>query len=146
MFAQRTKIPVCTDLNKNLFKTVEILFYNFVVHVPWNKLKAQWNLHFPSNNGKTLVCDKRDRAINCEFVVNLTLMFSGLFKNDLFDGNWRLAESFFKQNLSHKVCRLLSSSVPLHNRELKQRTFFHDGGLHSVRGMGRERRLWRENF
>ena len=32
------------------------------------------------------------------------------------------------------------------NRELKQRTFFHDGGLHSVRGMDRERRLWRENF
>ena len=30
--------------------------------------------------------------------------------------------------------------------ELKQRTFFHDGGLHSVRGMDRERRLWRENF
>ena len=44
MFAQRIKIPVCTDLNKNLFKTVEILFYNFVVHVPWNKLKTQWNL------------------------------------------------------------------------------------------------------
>ena len=47
MFAQRIKIPVCTDLNKNLFKTVEILFYNFVVHVLWNKLKTQWNLHFP---------------------------------------------------------------------------------------------------
>ena len=103
MFAQRIKIPVCTDLNKNLLKTVEILFYNFVVHVIWNKLKTQWNLHFPSNNGKTLECDKRDRAINCEFVVNLTLMFSGLLKKDLFDGNWRLAESFFKQNLSHKV-------------------------------------------
>ena len=80
MFAQRIKIPVCTDLNKNLLKTVEILFYNFVVHVLWNKLKTQWNLHFPSNNGKTLVCDKRDRTINCEFVVNLTLMFSGLLK------------------------------------------------------------------
>ena len=37
MFAQRIKIPVCTDLNKNLFKTVEILFYNFVVHVLWNR-------------------------------------------------------------------------------------------------------------
>ena len=37
MFAQRIKIPVCTDLHKNLFKTVEILFYNFVVHVPWNR-------------------------------------------------------------------------------------------------------------
>ena len=31
-------------------------------------------------------------------------------------------------------------------RELKQRTFFHDGGLHSVREMDREWRLWRENF
>ena len=35
---RRINIPgcnVCTDLNKkNLFKTVEILFYNFVVHVP----------------------------------------------------------------------------------------------------------------
>ena len=50
MFAQRIKIPVCTDLNKNLFKTVEILFDNFVVHVLWNKLKTQWNLHFPPNN------------------------------------------------------------------------------------------------
>ena len=50
MFAQRIKIPVSTDLNKNLFKTVEILFYNFVVHVPWNKLKTQWNLHFSPNS------------------------------------------------------------------------------------------------
>ena len=32
------------------------------------------------------------------------------------------------------------------NRELKQQTFFHDGGLHSVRGMDQERHLWRENF
>ena len=86
MFVQRIKIPVCTDLNKNLFKTDEILFYNFVVHAPWNKLKTQWNLHFPSNNGKTLVCAKCDRAINCEF--NLTLMFSGLLKKDLFDGKF----------------------------------------------------------
>ena len=31
-------------------------------------------------------------------------------------------------------------------RELKQRTFLHDGGLHSVRGMDREQRLWGENF
>ena len=30
--------------------------------------------------------------------------------------------------------------------DCKQRTFFHDGGIHSVRGMDRERRLWRENF
>ena len=55
MFAQRIKIPVCTDLNKNLFKTVEILFYNFVVHVPWNKLKTQWNLHFrPKTKGSCI--------------------------------------------------------------------------------------------
>lgn len=32
------------------------------------------------------------------------------------------------------------------NRELKQRTFFHDEGLHSVKGMDRELRLWREYF
>ena len=47
MFAQRIKIPLCTDLNKNLFKTVEILFYNFVVHVLWNKLKPSEIYIFP---------------------------------------------------------------------------------------------------
>lgn len=45
MFVQRINIPgynVYTDLNhKNSFKTVEILFYNFVVHVPFNKFKTQ---------------------------------------------------------------------------------------------------------
>ena len=42
------------------------------------------------------------------------------------------------------ICKFYTQQVG--NRELKQRTFFHDGGLHSVRGMDRERRLWRENF
>ena len=39
-------------------------------------------------DGKTLVCDKRDRAITCVFCRNLqfTLMFSGPLPKDLFKG------------------------------------------------------------
>ena len=46
----------------------------------------------------------------------------------------------------HRLQVALTSSLNTVIRELMQRTFFHDGGLHSVRGMDRERRLWRENF
>ena len=40
-------------------------------------------------DGKTLVCDKRDRAITCVFCrdrSSLILMFSGLLQKDLFKG------------------------------------------------------------
>ena len=40
------------------------------------------------DNGKTFVCDKRDRAITCVFCrdLHLTLWFSGLLQKDLFKG------------------------------------------------------------
>ena len=39
-------------------------------------------------DGKTLVCDKRDRAISYVFCrdLHLTLIFSGLLQKDLFKG------------------------------------------------------------
>ena len=38
--------------------------------------------------GRTLVCDKRDKAISCVFCrdLHLTSMFSGLLQKDLFKG------------------------------------------------------------
>ena len=65
-------------------------------------------------NGKTLVCDKRERAISCELCRDpyLTLMFSGLCKNTC------LMESGVKV-ISNKIivtlviCRLLSSPYPV---------------------------------
>ena len=40
------------------------------------------NPHQEEEDGKTLVCDKRDRGINCEFCrdLHLSLMFSGRYK------------------------------------------------------------------
>ena len=57
----------------------------------------------PKKDGKTLACDKRDRAITYVFCRHLllTLMFSGLLHKDLFKGKWSLAKSYFKQNYCH---------------------------------------------
>ena len=56
-------------------------------------------------DGKTGVCDNRDRAVTCVFCRDLhfTLMFSVLLQKDLFKGRWSLAEGFYKQNYCH-VC------------------------------------------
>ena len=58
---------------------------------------------FTPKDGKTLACDKRDRAITYVFCRHLllTLMFSGLLRKDLFEGKWSLAKSYFKQNYCH---------------------------------------------
>ena len=76
------------------------------------------------SDGKTLVCDKRDRVITCVFCrgLHITPMFSGPLQKNLFKGNWSLAKSCFKQNYCQArhprfavffpVCRLLSSPVP----------------------------------
>ena len=54
-------------------------------------------------DGKTLVRDKRDRAITCVLCRDLllTLMLFGLLQKDLFKGEWTLAEGFFKQTYCH---------------------------------------------
>ena len=66
-------------------------------------------------DGKTPVCDKRDRAINCLFCRDLhfTLMFSGLLQKDLFEGRWSLTESFCKQNYCHACHTRFSVLFPL---------------------------------
>ena len=50
-----------------------------------------------------LVREKHDRAINCVFCrdFHLKLMLSGLYKKNLFKGEWSLAKSYFKQNYCH---------------------------------------------
>ena len=48
-------------------------------------------------DGKTLVCDKRDRAITYVFCRDL----HGPLQKDLFKGKWSLAKSCFKQNYCH---------------------------------------------
>ena len=52
------------------------------------------------DDGRTLVCDKRDKAISYVFCcdLHLTSMFSGLLQKDLFKGRWILAKSYFEQN------------------------------------------------
>ena len=67
-------------------------------------------------DGKSLVCYKRDRAINRVFCreLYLALMFPGRLQKDLFKGKWSLAKSYFKQD--YRLRRLPSSPVLL--REL----------------------------
>ena len=66
-----------------------------------------------------LECDKCDRAINCVFCRGLpiSLMFSGLLKKRSVQRKVKFGGKFFQpkllSRLSHKVCRLLSSSVLL---------------------------------
>ena len=54
-------------------------------------------------DGKTLVCDKRDRAVTCVFCcdLHLTLLFPFLLHRDVIKGMWSLAKSFLKQNYCH---------------------------------------------
>ena len=69
-------------------------------------------------NGKTLVRDKRDRAITCVSCrdPHLTLTFSGRCKNICLKESevWRTdIQTKLLSRLSHKVCSLLSSPVLL---------------------------------
>ena len=70
-------------------------------------------------NGKTFVCDKRDRAITCVTCrdPHLTLTFSGLCKNICLKESdvWRtdISKKVLSRRLSHRVCCLLSSPVLL---------------------------------
>ena len=58
------------------------------------------------------MCDKRDRAISWEFCrgLPLTLMFSGLLQNDLFQGRSSLAKRFSNKTIVTIVTQGLSSS------------------------------------
>ena len=62
-------------------------------------------------DGKTLVCDKRDRAITCVFFRDhhLIPMFSGPLQKDLFKGKWRC----FKQNYCHACHTRFAVFFPL---------------------------------
>ena len=59
------------------------------------------------------MCDKRDRSITGDYCLDLhlTLMFSGLLRKDL-SKEGKVGRKVFS-NMSHKVCRLLSSPVLL---------------------------------
>ena len=61
-------------------------------------------------DGKTLVCDKRDRAISYFFCrdLHLTLIFSGLFQKDLLFG-----VSYLKQNYCHACHTRFAVFFPL---------------------------------
>ena len=70
---------------------------------PFAQLLQHWWVYATGRqkeeDGKTFVCDKRDRAITGIFCRDrhLTFMISGLLQKDLFKGRWSLEESFFKQ-------------------------------------------------
>ena len=66
-------------------------------------------------DGRTLVCDKRDKAISYVFCrdLHLTSMFSGLLQKDLFKGRWILAKSYFKQNYCHACHTRFAVFFPL---------------------------------
>ena len=66
-------------------------------------------------DGRTLVCDKRDKAISYVFCrdLHLTSMFSGLSQKDLFKGRWILAKSYFKQNYCHACHTRFAVFFPL---------------------------------
>ena len=72
-------------------------------------------------DGKTLVCDKRDRAITCVFCrdLHLTFMFTGLLQkicSKESEVGRNVISNKILSRLSHKVCRL-SLSSPILLRE-----------------------------
>ena len=91
-------------------KTLSISRQRLTDTFHWPK-RTDWNVTLVSlrnrtqeeEDGRTLVCDKRDKAISYAFCrdLHLTSMFSGLLQKDLFKGKWILAKSYFKQNYCH---------------------------------------------
>ena len=104
---------------------------------PFAQLLQHWWVYATGRqkeeDGKTFVCDKRDRAITCMFCRDrhVTLMISGLLQKDLFKRRWSLAERFFKQYRDvtfvsqYKVCRLRSSPVVLRKFTIVRATHAH---------------------
>ena len=102
-----------------------ILDYRFVGFITTKETKIRkWilqcdsNSEFTQQDGKTLLCDKRDRVITCEFCrdLDLTLMSSGLYKKIRLKESevWRkVILKKLLSRLAHKVCRLRSSPVLL---------------------------------
>ena len=68
-------------------------------------------------DGRTLECDKRNKAISYVFCrdLHLTSMFSGLLQKDLFKGKWSLAKSYCKQNYCHACHTRFAVFFPLHS-------------------------------
>ena len=83
-------------------------------------------------DGKIVVCDKRDRDITCVFCCDLerrrqkscvwqtwqgyyvrVLLWSGPLQKDLFKGKWSLAKSCFKQNYCHACHTRFAVFFPL---------------------------------
>ena len=66
-------------------------------------------------DGRALVCDKRDKAISYVFCrdLHLTSMFSGLLQKDLFKGKWSLAKNYCKQNYCHACHTRFAVFFPL---------------------------------
>ena len=66
-------------------------------------------------DGKTLVYDKRDRPITCEFCrdLHLPLIFSRLLQKGLFKERWSLAKSHLKQNYCHACHTRFAVFFPL---------------------------------
>ena len=62
-------------------------------------VRTEWQEY---EDGKTLVCGKRDRAITFQFCHDLhsPLIFSGLLQKDLFKERWSLAEESYFNKIS----------------------------------------------
>ena len=71
-------------------------------------LRTEWQEY---EDGKTLVCDKRDGAITCQFCHDLhsSLIFSGLLQKDLFKERWSLAEESYFNKI---IVTLLTEGLP----------------------------------
>ena len=78
-------------------------------------LLARQICEFTQQDGKTLVCDKRDRSITYVFCgdLPLKLMFSGLLQKDPFKERGSSAEKFFEQNYFHACCTSFAFFFPL---------------------------------
>ena len=94
-----------------LFKQFLSRLYGYHWLLIVTRLGLSDNSEFTQQDGRkkrtpTLVCDKRNRAINWVFCrdLHLSLMFSGLLQKYLFKWRWSLAKSFFKQNYCRRAC------------------------------------------
>ena len=66
-------------------------------------------------DGKTLVCDKRDRPMTYAFCgdLHLSQCFLVFYKKTPFKGGWSLPEMFFKQNYCHTCHTRFAVFFPL---------------------------------
>ena len=100
---EKMKIFIAYSLTYHKWPT-SIFFWQYWIYATWRQKKE---------DGKTLVCDKRDRSITYVFCCNVFWSFAKrpVYRKGKFGG--KVFRTRLLSRLLHKVCRLLSSPALL---------------------------------